>query len=106
MNLLNKLRALEAAASPGPWKFERHPNPGQWINGNDDNNWQSWSYDITYKIIPPNYDGETTICDDDSFYYTPLFIEDAELLVEMRNNIKQLLDRLEFLEGWYAKQDR
>lgn len=98
MNLINKLRELESKASPGPWTFIPHPNPGQWINGDEENNWQSWSFGITYRIIPPDYDEFYTICDDEQYCNSAPKIEDAELMAEMRNALVPLLDRLEKLE--------
>jgi hypothetical protein len=87
--LLAKLKELEIKATPAPWKFERHPDPGT-ANYQED-----WSDSITYRILPPDYDGIITVCDDERYYNSAPSIEDAELMAAMRNSLPKLLVALE-----------
>jgi len=72
--MINKLKELLEAATPGPWI----------------------------------YDGFAVHDQDNEVYVTPnpILSENTRLIAAMRNELPELLDRLEFLERFYEEQTK
>lgn len=86
---IKRLRELEAAATPGPWVFKTHPNPGTHITTTPEQ--EGWTDRCSYRIEPPGYGGIRTVCDDELYYNSAPNITDAALIAEMRNALPKLL---------------
>lgn len=87
--LIERLRQLEAGATPGPWEFVATGATEDW----------EVSCEGSYKIQPVGGDEYSYFICDATYYNTAPKLNDAALISEMRNSIFPLLDRLEKLEA-------